>query len=165
MTRSAYRLLVGWLAFANATVTALAFLEFQQGLQQPRAVEIRPEGFCDENLRIRNLPEQKIAHAHLAAGTDQQIGVRQAFRVQVPRELLLGDLIGCSPAVAFGKYRVHGIDDLRAPAIIQRHAQDHALVPGSPLHGILSMASRTSFCTPAGSSSMRPRKRMRISFF
>src|SRR6266851_6799237 len=115
MTRSARRLFVGWLAFADAPVTALALLEFQQGLQQPRAVEIRPKGFRDENFRIRNLPEQKIAHAHLAAGTDQQIGVRQAFRVQMPRELLLGDFVRCSGAVAFGKYRIYGIDDLRAP--------------------------------------------------
>src|SRR5713101_5027922 len=72
MTRRARRLFVGWLAFADTPVTALALLKFQQGLEQSRAVEIRPEGFCDENLRIRNLPQQKIAHAHLAAGTDQK---------------------------------------------------------------------------------------------
>src|SRR6266480_6532013 len=79
MTRRASRFLGGSLAFADAAVPALALLKFEQSLKQPRAAEIRPERFGDKNLRVGDLPKQKIAHAHLAAGADQQVGVRQAF--------------------------------------------------------------------------------------
>ncbi len=37
-------------------------------------------------------------------------------------------------AIAFGQYRVHGIHNFRAPSIIERHAEFHALVPCGLLH-------------------------------
>src|SRR6266478_1072104 len=77
MTRRAHRLFVGWLAFADAAIPTLALLKLEQGLQQLRPIEIRPQRFGHENLRIGNLPEQKITDAHLAAGPDQQIGIGQ----------------------------------------------------------------------------------------
>src|ERR1700730_5876777 len=112
MTRSARRLFVRRLAFADTSVAALALLKFKQRLKQPRPVEVRPKRLRDEYLRIGDLPQQKIAYPHLPARADQQIGVRQAFGVQVPRELLLGDLARDPMAVTFGKNRVHGINDL-----------------------------------------------------
>src|SRR6266566_783308 len=79
--------LVRGLAFSNPSVAALALLKLHQRFQQPCAVEIRPQRVGYENLRIGDLPEQKIAHAHLAARSNQQIGVWQALRVQMPRDL------------------------------------------------------------------------------
>jgi hypothetical protein len=57
MTRSTRRLYVRRLAFADPAVAALAFLKFQQGLEQPRAVEVRPQHLGHEDLRVGNLPE------------------------------------------------------------------------------------------------------------
>src|SRR5438309_10662530 len=116
MTRRACRFLGGGLALPDAAVPALALLKFEQSLKQPRAAEIRPERFGDKNLRVGDLPKQKIAHAHLAAGAEQQVGVRQAFGVQVPRELLRGDLVGSPVAVAVGTNGVAVITDLRLPS-------------------------------------------------
>src|SRR5438093_12224204 len=101
MTRRARWLLENSFAFTDAAVAAFAFLKFEQGLQQSRAVEVWPERLGDENLRIRNLPEQEIADAHFAAGADQQVGVRQALGIQVPRQLFLADAPGRSMPVAF----------------------------------------------------------------
>src|SRR6266581_8123141 len=97
-------------AFADAPITALAFLKFEQGLQQSRAVEVWPERLGDENLRIRNLPEQEIADAHFAAGADQQVGVRQALGIQVPGQPFLADALCGSMAVAFLENCIHGVD-------------------------------------------------------
>src|SRR5271156_6488095 len=73
------------LAFADAAVTALALLEFDEGIEQAGAAEIGPERFCHENFGVGNLPEQEIADAHLAAGADEQVRVRQAAGVQMTR--------------------------------------------------------------------------------
>src|SRR5260370_33334320 len=124
----------GWLldrsfAFADAPTTALAFLKFEQGLQKSRAVEVGPERLGDENLRIRNLPEQEIADAHFAAGADQQVGVRQALGIQVPGQLFLADALCGSMAVAFLENCIHGVDDLGTAAIVQSQTLHHALIP------------------------------------
>src|SRR5882724_13705226 len=87
MTSCARGLFVGRFAFADAAVAALALLKLEQGLKQSRSIEIRPERFGNEDFSIGDLPEQKIADAHLAAGTDQQIGIGQAIRIQMPRKL------------------------------------------------------------------------------
>src|ERR1700682_6728670 len=49
LTRRAHRILVGRLALADAAIPALALLEFEQGLQQLRSIEIRPQRFRHED--------------------------------------------------------------------------------------------------------------------
>ena len=84
--------------------------------------EIGPKRRRDDQLGVGDLPEQKVANAHLAAGADQQIRVGNITRVKVLRNNLLGDfggvelsgfdLLGDAP---------HGIDDLRAATVAQGH--------------------------------------------
>ena len=56
--------------------------------------EIRPERLCNHQFRVGNLPKQKVAHAHFAAGADQQVRVGNIPRVKMLRENLLGDISG-----------------------------------------------------------------------
>src|SRR5215472_9784508 len=83
--------LVCGLAVLNPSVAALALLKLHQRFEQPRAVEIRPQRVRYENLRIGDLPEQKIADAQLATRSNQQVGVWQALRVQMPRDPFFGN--------------------------------------------------------------------------
>ena len=58
-------------------------MKFEQGQQQFTPPEVRPERRGKIELCIRQLPEEKIADARLAAGADEQIGVGQVVRVQM----------------------------------------------------------------------------------
>src|SRR6266852_7984021 len=78
------------LVFANSSITPLASLEFDKRLEQPGAVEVWPKRIRHIDFRIINLPQEEIAHAHLAARTDEQVGVRQPGGVQAPGNLLFG---------------------------------------------------------------------------
>src|SRR5947207_3902911 len=44
--------------------------------------EVGPQCFGDPDLGVRNLPQQKVAHAHLPARADQQIRIRLTPRVR-----------------------------------------------------------------------------------
>src|SRR5207302_1356668 len=92
------------LAFANTAVAAFALLKFHQSFQEPGAVEVRPERLGHKNLRVGDLPKQEIAQAHLAAGSNQQVRVRQATGIQMPRELLLSDLRRRSISISLVRY-------------------------------------------------------------
>src|SRR5215468_12377073 len=81
---------VAFVAVAYAAIAPVALLEFHKRLQQPRAVEIGPERFRHEDLRVRNLPQQEIAYPHLAAGPDQQIRIGQPARIKVALDIGLG---------------------------------------------------------------------------
>src|SRR5579859_4320480 len=69
---------VGFVAFADATVAAVALLEFEEGFEQARTVEVRPQGVGHKNFRVGDLPEQEVADAHFAAGANEQIGIGEA---------------------------------------------------------------------------------------
>src|SRR6266404_9353778 len=60
---------------AEAAVAAIALLIIEDGPEQLRAVEIRPESLGDVQLRVSNLPQEEVADAHLARRTNQQIRV------------------------------------------------------------------------------------------
>src|SRR5208337_3780599 len=55
----------------NPAVPSFSVLKIQQRLQQPRAVEIRPQRLRHKNFRVGDLPQQEIAHPHLPARSDQ----------------------------------------------------------------------------------------------
>src|SRR5271155_2213056 len=74
-------------ALADATIPPLALLKLHQRLKQLRAVEIRPQRLSNQYFGVSNLPQQEIADAHLPAGPNQQVGIRQASGIQVPGEL------------------------------------------------------------------------------
>src|SRR6266446_6164050 len=75
-------------ALVNTAVAPLAFLKLHKRLQQTRAIKIRPQRFGDKYLRVGDLPQQEIADAHLSAGANQQIRVRQSRGVQMLRHFV-----------------------------------------------------------------------------
>src|SRR5512143_4167194 len=56
--------------------------------------KIRPTGLSDIPLGISGLPDEEIAHAQLAGGTDDQVRVGDAGRKQVMADQLGGDVLG-----------------------------------------------------------------------
>src|SRR5262249_4830199 len=80
--------------FIQTAEPALAFLIIDDGGEKVRSAEIRPQRVSHINLRICDLPQKKIAHAHLAAGADQQVGIGQTGGVKVARDLVFGERFG-----------------------------------------------------------------------
>src|ERR1700730_14946785 len=82
----------GWSAFASATSigdllgpgaeAAHPPLVRGERLVEVRAVEIRPERLRAVELRIRRLPEQEVAEAHLTRGANHQVRIREAAGVE-----------------------------------------------------------------------------------
>src|SRR5580704_14260361 len=100
-------------------VTTLALLEIDQSCEEMGTIEIGPKDFSDEDFGVGNLPEEKIADPHFAAGTNEEIGVGQIGGVEMARELFLGDGVRRAVAVALGEDGVHGIDDFRAATVVK----------------------------------------------
>src|SRR5687768_16870482 len=59
----------------NGPVAAVALLIREDRFQQMAAAEIRPQRVGHPDLRVCDLPQQKIADTHFAARADQQIGI------------------------------------------------------------------------------------------
>ena len=99
----------------------LPVLEPVNAIMQIRHMEIRPQGFREHELRIRALPKQEIAQAHLAAGADHQIHVRDAGGVQLVFkgrcvDVLRGDAaLGRLPGQGLG-----GADQFCTSAVVDR---------------------------------------------
>src|SRR6266849_1343466 len=72
----------------QSTVAPLALLVLCNAFEQLQAAEIRPQRWRDINLGISQLPQQKIAQPHLAAGAYHQIRVRQGPRVKMAADRL-----------------------------------------------------------------------------
>src|SRR6266478_2121478 len=117
-----------WSALVPAALAALTFLKLHKRLKQTRTIKIRPQRFGYENFRVGDLPQQEIADAHLSAGANQQIRVRQSRGVQTLRHFLFGD--GCAQplGIALRQDGVQRVHNLRPASIIQRQAQDHAAI-------------------------------------
>src|SRR4051812_36114313 len=61
---------------ANAAKSAVAFLVLDHGAQEISARKVRPQSVRHVQLGVRDLPEEKIADAHLTRGPNQQIRIR-----------------------------------------------------------------------------------------
>src|SRR3954471_2464353 len=66
-------------------------------------VEIRPQRVAHEDLRVRQVPQQEIADSMIAAGTDEQIGIRQVAERQLAGETLLADVVDPQRAASHGR--------------------------------------------------------------
>src|SRR5450755_293029 len=128
---------IGGGGLADAAVTALAFLVFDEGFEEAGAIEIGPERFGDEHFGVGDLPKKEIADAHFSAGTYQEIGIGQSVGVEVASELIFGDAldvpvsvsvaiartaaiaINVAIAVALREDGVHGVDNFGAAAVVQ----------------------------------------------
>ena len=107
---------------------------------QLRLAEIRPERRRDDKLRVRNLPEEEIAHAHLAARADEQIGIGKTSRVEMLRDDLLVDVSGVELAsFHIGGDAAHGIYDLSTATVAQCEDEREAVVLGERGAGLLEL--------------------------
>jgi hypothetical protein len=97
-------------------------------------IKVRPEGGCNIVLGIGRLPHHETAGAHLAAGTDDQIGVRLAGGVHVAGHR--------ASSTSSARDRRRGGCAARpeqsrlAPSIVKGHVQHDAVVVARQLDGI-----------------------------
>src|SRR4051794_29532772 len=83
-------------------------------------LEVGPQLVREDELRVRELPEQEVRDAQLAARADQQVRVRQVGCEEVRGEDVLVDLLRLDPALDEPAGR---LDELRAPAVVERDPQ------------------------------------------
>src|SRR5689334_3050111 len=93
----------------DAAVAAIALLVGEDRLEQMTAPEVGPQRLGYPDLRVGDLPEQEVADAHLAAGPDQQIGIRLPRRVEKIAEAPLVEVVGIDPR---RQHALHRVDDL-----------------------------------------------------
>src|SRR5262249_45970486 len=95
--------------------------------------EDRPMRIAEIELAVGTLPEHESRQTHLAAGANDEIGVRAVVRVEVLCDRLgrqsAQDLVGCLPArEAVVEVALDRIDDLRASAIADADVQEQSIV-------------------------------------
>ena len=73
---------------------------FLNGGNELRLAEIRPKRRRDDEFGVTDLPEQKIAHPHLAAGADENVGIGNVPRPEMLRDDLFVDVGGIELAAA-----------------------------------------------------------------
>ena len=111
------------------------------------AAEVGPERVGDPDLGVRDLPEQEVADAHLAARADQQIGIGLAGGVEELAEAPLVEIVGRDA----GRDRAaRGVDDLGAAAVVERDVEQHAGVarglPDADLELVLHVGRAARRC-------------------
>src|SRR5207244_5864065 len=84
-----------------------------------------PRGPGADDLAVRELPEQEVADALLAASAHEQIGLRGIAHREVRRELFLADL---GRQRSRGGEAAQGLQDVPAAAVVRRDGQRQAAV-------------------------------------
>src|SRR5580658_1325207 len=110
---------------------------FLQRLEKLRLAEIGPERGGDDQFRVGNLPQQKIADAHLAAGADEKVRVRIMTGVKVLRNQLLVDFRRLQlPFLDLLRHAADGLDYFCAGAVTERQNQSESVVLGQGGFGL-----------------------------
>jgi len=78
----------------DAAVAAIALLVGDDGFEEMTAAKIRPERVGHPDFRIGDLPQQEVAHPHLAARADKEIRIGLAGRIEKVGEVLLVEVVG-----------------------------------------------------------------------
>src|SRR6185436_6453545 len=102
-----------WLRRLAATEPPLALAVLGQRRLEGLAREVGPQLIGEDQLGVRRLPQQVVRQPPLAARADDQVGVVHLRRVEQGGEVGL---------VAAGEAR-GGVEDLRAPAVVEGHEQ------------------------------------------
>src|SRR5215212_9434856 len=92
-------------------------------------VEIRPQRVAEVQLGVREVPQQEVADALLAAGADQQIGIRQAGEREVTAELCFVDVFRAQFArdTPLG-HPARGYSEIPATAVRDGNDERHAAI-------------------------------------
>src|SRR5688572_24861762 len=78
---------------AREAITPLARGKRFQRRLQVRNLEIRPQDVADVNFGVREIPQQEIADAVIAAGADEQVRIGNIREFQFGREAFFVDVI------------------------------------------------------------------------
>src|SRR5450755_2493467 len=102
-----------------------------QRAEEVDAAERRPVGIAEVELRVRALPEQEPAEPLLPRGTDHQVRIGLAGRVEVLGDVLdvqdLGQLFDRgAPGRVVLQHGPHRVGDLAPPAVPDRHVDQQA---------------------------------------
>src|SRR5262245_46507025 len=90
-------------------------------------VEVRPALVRDPQLRVRDLPEKEIAHAHFAGGSDQKVGLGHPGRIKRPGDCRLIYVSWFELSFAHASSETaNRVDNFSAGAVIDRQAENHA---------------------------------------
>jgi len=100
----------------DAPEPALAPVVGQQRPVDLVAVEVGPVCGSAVVLGVGRLPEQEVREAHLSCGADDQVGVRQARRIEVSGEHVFVDSLRRDP---FGDDPAGRLHDLSAAAVVE----------------------------------------------
>src|SRR5688572_5889962 len=111
------------------TEPALAVREVRERGLELGQVELGPEAFAEVELRVREVPEQEIADAPLAAGADEEIRIRQAvererFGEQAFVDVAGGELAASAPL----RERARRLHEVPASAVAHGDLQLEAAV-------------------------------------
>src|SRR5205085_122577 len=125
LVRSTQAFALGLLA--GAAETALPALEFVDRVEELPLAEVRPKRVRDVDLGVSDLPQEEVADAHLAAGTDQEIRVGDAGGAERRRdELLVDGLRRELAALHASGDRAHRVGQLLAAAVADGEDHRHA---------------------------------------
>jgi len=116
---------------ADAAVAPLALLVGEHRFYEMLPAEVRPQRVGDVDLRVCDLPEQVVAHAHLTARPNQQIRIRLTGGVEKTRKALFVEILWPDTG---GHRSSGGIDNLGPAAVIQRDVEQHPTTAGGALH-------------------------------
>src|SRR3954468_16464570 len=72
---------------ARASEAPLAAAVRRNGGIQGCAIEVRPQGFGEVELRIRQLPKEEVADALLAAGADKKVRLGRVAHREIRRQV------------------------------------------------------------------------------
>src|SRR5215469_9378619 len=89
---------------AQPAITPLALLIIEDGREDVELREVGPKDLGHPDFCVRDLPQQKIAYAHFAAGADEQVRIWHVMGVQVSahRFIVEGKLLSV-PSRVFNK--------------------------------------------------------------
>src|SRR5215472_1252027 len=117
----------------DAAVAALALLKVEDRLEEVALAEVGPERGGDPDLAVRDLPEQEVGDAHLAARAYEQVRIGKPRGAEPRPERLFVDLLGRQPTrsdvVGEGAAGVH---DLGPAAVVERDVERHATAGRRP---------------------------------
>src|SRR5690606_23874239 len=120
----------------NQSKAPVALRVVQQGFVQLLPVEVGPVDCGEVVFGIGTLPDQEVAQAEFPACADDQIRVGQVASVEVMADQLLGDLLRL---VAMLDNLADGVDDLRAPAVVEGHVEDEPVVVLGQVDGMVDL--------------------------
>src|SRR5215475_2709968 len=106
----------------QTAVAAFTLLVLSNALEQMHSAEVRPQCRSYVNLGVRQLPQEKVTQAHLAAGAHDQVRIGQVLGVKMTSDRFFVDLQMVESAIARRcvSQWTEGVDNLGARAVIER---------------------------------------------